>query len=172
MKKLILLILLFVSSLGYSQCVDKCINSSATATVTLDPTWTYTWTVTGLAFTGQGTNSISIASVGSTVGVYNISVLIETAYCDSQLTSCINVIDVNPTHPNESVCEFNGSGTFSGGSPTGGTITNSTGATVTNFTSTNIGETFTYTVTSGGCVGSSTFTINGVPLPNATLIIN
>jgi hypothetical protein len=172
MKKLILLILLFVSSLGYSQCVDKCINSSATATVTLDPTWTYTWTVTGLAFTGQGTNSISIASVGSTVAVYNVSVLIETAYCDSSIQGCINVIDVNPTHPNESVCEFNGSGTFAGGSPTGGTITNSTGATVTNFTSTNIGETFTYTVTSGGCVGSSTFTVNGVPLPNATLIIN
>ena len=173
MKKLILLFLLLVSTLGYSQCVDKCVNSSATATVTSDPTWTYTWTVSGgVAFTGQGTNSINIASVGSTVGVINITVLIQTQFCDSLYSGCLNIIDVTPTHPDESVCVSGGSGTFSAGSPSGGTITDATGATVTGFTSANIGDTFTYTVTSGGCVGSATFTVGGVPMPNATLIIN
>jgi hypothetical protein len=173
MKKLILLFAILFSTASFGQCVDKCINSSATATVTLDPTWTYTWTVSGgIAFTGQGTNTISIASVGATVGQVNISVLITTQYCDSTITGCLNVIDVTPTHVDESVCASNGTGTFAAGSPAGGTITDSGGATVTTFDSNNIGDTFTYTVTSGGCVGSSTFTINGVPMPNATLIIN
>lgn len=173
MKKLILLFAILFSTASFGQCVDKCINSSATATVTLDPTWTYTWTVSGgILFTGQGTNEISIASVGATVGQIDVSVLIETQFCDSLIQGCLNIIDVTPSHPDESVCASSGSGTFAAGSPLGGAITDSSGATVTTFDSSNIGDTFTYTVTSGGCVGSSTFTINGVPMPNATLIIN
>lgn len=173
MKKLLLLFALLFSITGYSQCVDKCVNESAAASVDFDTTWTYVWTVSGgLTFTGQGTDSIYIASVGATVTSYTIEVTITTPYCDSTITGCINVIDATASHPDELVCISGGTVTFSGGVPSGGVITDSGGNIVTGATSAEIGDVFTYTVASGGCTGTSTFTLNSAPLPNTTLIIN
>ena len=174
MKRL-LFILAFIAAVtsANAQCTTKCVNSSATASVGSDPTWTYLWTVSGgLSFTGQGTNSINIASVGSVVGNYTISCLITSPYCDSTVIGCIDVIETTPTLTLPLVCQSNGSVPISGGLPAGGTYYDASGNVITNLTSALIGQSITYTAASGGCTGSITSVLSGAPVPNTTITIN
>jgi len=174
MKKLILLLLvLFAAVAVNAQCTTKCINSTATASVGLDPTWTYQWSVTGgLTFTGQGTNQISFASVGSVVGTYTITCLITSPYCDSTITGDLCVIETTPTLTLPLVCQSNGSVAVSGGTPAGGTYYDAAGNVITTLTSALIGQSITYTAASGGCTGSTTAVLGGAPVPNTTITIN
>lgn len=174
MKKLIFLLALIASiSSASAQCVTKCINSSASASVGSDPTWNYQWTVSGgLTFTGQGTNAINIADVGSVVGTYTISCLITSPFCDSTVVGSICVIETTPTLTLPLVCQSNGSVPVSGGLPSGGTYYDAGGNVINNLTSALIGQAITYTAASGGCTGSITSTLVGAPVPNTTITIN
>ncbi len=171
-KLLTLALLMLAFNNADAQCVQKCINSSATAFVATDPTWTYNWTVSGgIVFTGQGTPTINIASVGSTVGTYTITCQITTAQCDSQIVGCIDVIETTPTLTLPLVCQTNGTVPVAGGSPSGG-VYSLAGVPITDITSAMIGQTVTYAATSGGCSGTVTSVVIGSPMPNTTITIN
>jgi hypothetical protein len=171
MKKLFLIILLLCfGKLSFSQCTPKCPNQSATATVDNNPLWTYAWTVSGVAFTGQGTNSISIADVGASSQI-DITVVISSPFCDSTLTACIIVTDVSVTFVAPSVCVSGGSVPVSGGSPSGGVYLDALGNVITDITSGMVGDVVTYQITSGGCTGQADDTIIGEPLPNTTIVV-
>jgi len=178
MKKLLLIATFVVATFALNaQCtVTKCIGASATASITNgQPTWTYAWTSTLAGFTGQGTSSITWANVGVTPGVYAIDVVITngTTGCDTTVICSITVVD-NPvvTLVLPSICFSNSNNVaLSGGSPAGGTYSIG-GVPATTYNSSNIGDVISYSLTSGGCTGSDTDILIGVPSPNATITIN
>lgn len=114
MKNIILtLLLLLASTFAYSQAcsVNKCINQPATAQVTTPQAgYNYNWSIVpALAFGGQGTPIINIASVGSILQPYVITCVVTAANgCDTTITCTLNVINATAQLNLPSVCRDNG----------------------------------------------------------------
>lgn len=178
MKNFLLIATFVVATFSLNaQCtVTKCIGASATADITNGQVgWTYAWTSALPGFTGQGTASITWANVGVTPGVYAIDVTITngTTGCDTTVICSITIVD-NPvvTLVLPPICFSNSNNVaLTGGSPAGGTYSIG-GLPATTISSSNIGNVVSYSLTSGGCTGSTTDVLGGIPSPNATITIN
>jgi hypothetical protein len=172
MKGLILtLFTLFLSTITLSQVDTVCFGTNIVqnySVQSLGTGYTYTWSVLspGIITTGQGTNSISINWSGANPGLINgaISVFATSPDgCQSQpvtLNVLIyqivpNIVAVGPFCPGANCVSLTGE-------PSGGTFTG-TGVVGNQFCPTTSGTgnfPITYTVTSSGCVFTTTSTVN------------
>jgi hypothetical protein len=126
------------------------------------------------AFTGQNTNTITWAVISNTAGNFTGSYTVTNIGngCDTTITFCIDVIQPAPPTLNlTDICFSNSSGIPIGiGTPSGGVYTDGAGNVVTQITPSMIGQTITYTTTSGGCSGSATDVVIGLPSPSGGIL--
>jgi hypothetical protein len=177
--------LTLLAIVAFSQpCLQKCVNDGGGFTaqnlVTNLPfdatTHTIVWASNAPnAFTGQGTNTITWASISATPGNFTGSYTVTNnlSSCDTTINFCIDVI--LPTPPDldlTDICFSNAAGISIGvGSPAGGVYTDASGAVVTQITPAMVGQTITYTtVGTGGCSGSVTDIVIGLPSPNGSVV--
>jgi hypothetical protein len=183
-KQLLTIILATFSIVAFSQpCLQKCVNDGGGFTAqnltTGAPfdvtTHTIVWASTvPNAFVGQGTNTITWAVISNTAGNFTGSYVVTNiaSGCDTTITFCIDVIlPAAPTLNLTDICFSNASGVPIGvGVPAGGVYTDATGAVITTITPAMVGQTITYTTTSGGCSGSASDVVIGLPSPSGTIL--
>lgn len=175
MKKLILPLLIALNSIAYGQCdITKCINESLTANSTTSAANpTYLWSVAPtLGFTGQGTSSIAVASVGSVIGNYTFTLTVTDGVtgCTNTESFVLCVQQGTATLTLPQICSTDPCIPVSGGSGVG--IYEINGVPVTQLCASDAGATVTFTSTSGTCPGvaTATFTVN--PQPTLTITPN
>jgi hypothetical protein len=174
MKNLILPLLLFFSASISAQCLTKCINQSANiqwqqtdaagSIIPNDPANTYDWTLT-IPFTGDGTATIAIASVGAVTGNFPVTVEVTNAQgCIETFTYCIDVIQGTAVFNPVVVCANSTIDLAALATPPGGTFSGP-GVTGTTFDPAFGSGPITYDVTANGCSVSATVnpTINPAP---------
>jgi hypothetical protein len=183
-KQLLTIILAALSFAAISQpCLQKCVGDGggftaqnlATGAPFDATTHTIVWASNAPnAFTGQGTNTITWAVISNTAGNFTGSYTVTniSSGCDTTITFCIDVIlPAPPTLNLTDICFSNVSGIPIGvGNPAGGVYTDATGAVITTITPAMVGQTITYTTTSGGCSGSASDIVIGLPSPTGGIL--
>ena len=184
-KQLLTLIFAAFTFVAFSQpCLQKCVNDAGGFTaqnlVTNAPFDATTHTIVWAsnvpnAFVGQGTNTITWSSISATPGNFTGSYVVTNIVsgCDTTINFCIDVILPTPPTLNlTDICFSNTSGIPIGvGTPAGGVYTDALGNVVTTITPSMIGQTITYTtVGSGGCSGSVSDVVIGLPSPNGSVV--
>lgn len=130
-------------------------------------THTITWTTTLPGSVANG-NTLDWASVGSTVGVYDVSYTVTSADgCDSSWVGCVEVISAPaPTYTSQSICTNDLTGiAAAGGLPAGG-VYSIGGVPITNILSSMIGQTVDYTVSTTCGTQTTSAVVIGLPVPN------
>jgi hypothetical protein len=175
---------LLLTMAAFSQpCLQKCTGDGGGFTAqnlaTNAPfdaaTHTIVWASTAPnAFTGQGTNQITWALISATAGNFTGSYTVTNnlSGCDTTINFCIDVILPTPPTLNlTDICFSNASGVPIGvGVPAGGVYTDALGNVVTQILPSMVGQTITYTTTSGGCSGSATDIVIGLPSPTGGIL--
>ena len=175
MKKLLLPILIALSTIAHGQCdITKCINESLTANSTTSAANpTYLWAIApALGFTGQGTASIAVADVGAIVQNYTFTLTVTDGItgCTNTETFVLCVQTGVATLTLPQICSTDPCIPVSGGSGVG--IYEINGVPVTQLCASDAGALVTFTSTSGTCPGvaTATFTVN--PQPTLTITPN
>lgn len=174
MKKALLILTILCSFAAKSQCLQKCVNDPATIQwnqtdaagniIPNDPANTYDWTL-ALPFVGDGTATITLASVGAVGGNFPVTVLVTNAQgCSETFTYCIDVIQGTATFNPVVVCENATIDLSTLVNPAGGTFSGA-GVTGTIFDPALGSGTIDYTVTANGCSATASVnpTINPAP---------
>jgi hypothetical protein len=183
-KVILTAILTLIAIVAISQpCLQKCVGDGggftaqnlATGAPFTVPQHTIVWNSTvANAFIGQGTNQITWAVISATAGNFTGSYTVTNVAsgCDTTINFCIDVILPTPPTLNlTDICFSNATGIPIGvGVPAGGTYTDGLGNVITTITPSMIGQTITYTTTSGGCSGSVTDIVVGLPSPNGGIL--
>jgi hypothetical protein len=179
-------ILTLIAIVAFTQpCLQKCVNDGggfsaqnlATGALFTVPQHTIVWNQGTFqnAFTGQGTNTITWASISSVAGNFTGSYTVTNVVsgCDTTITFCVDVIlPTPPTLDLTDICFSNATGVPIGvGVPAGGVYTDGLGNVITQITPSMVGQTITYTTAgANGCSGSVTDVVIGLPLPNGGIL--
>jgi hypothetical protein len=181
---LITALLTMAALISFSQpCLQKCVGDGggftaqnlATGAPFDATTHTIIWASNvPNAFTGQGTNTITWAVISNTAGNFTGSYTVTNigSGCDTTITFCIDVILPTPPTLNlTDICFSNAAGVPIGvGVPAGGVYTDASGNVLTQILPSMVGQTITYTTTSGGCSGSATDIVIGLPSPTGGIL--
>lgn len=164
-------------------CATKCVNQTLTATYTdalgnpiVNAGYTYNWTSTLPGFAGQGTNSLSWASVGAATGIYTITLTVDAAGCDTVLNCQVEVLDGTSSFTVVPICQNQGTVDLDAlftPSPAGGTWSGTDVlADGTYNPADGLPDNLTYTAIDpvSGCGGTSTGTTIVNPSPQSGVI--